>query len=443
MTTPTWYNAERVSQPGSVILSAWKAQREAERAGINASGVSYPSSAGSAGSELYEWLTGGSASVAGPAVTERTAMAVSAVYSCIGLIGGALASLPLQIYQRTKDGRQRVDHDLWWLLNEQPTALMSAAVFWEYAAWSVLLHGDSVSRIRRASRLSPKIVGFEPAHPTASVDIFRVGDRLAYTFTNADGTRETVDQDDVLHVPGLGFDGLRGLSPLRFAARQSMGLALAADEYSSRFFSNGARPDYVVSVPGNMKEDQAKLFRESWMARYSGLSNAHVPAILTGDGKVQALSISPEDAQLIQTRGYQAQDIARFYGVPPHMIGITDKSTSWGSGIEQQSIGFVKYTLQRHLVKFEQEINRKCFRTVRNFAEFNTSGLERGDYKSRNEGYRIALGRAGEPGWMTVNEVRKLENMPPIAGGDDLSGAIADPEPDPNDPGDTGMETQQ
>ena len=125
------------------------------------------------------------------------------------------------------------------------------------------------------------------------------------------------------------------------------------------------------------------------------------------------------------------------------MVAITDKTTSWGTGIEQQSIGFVKYTLQRHLVKFEQEINRKCFRTVRNFAEFNTAGLERGDYKSRNEGYRIALGRAGEPGWMTVNEVRKLENMPPIAGGDDLAGAVADLEPDPNDPGDAGMETQQ
>ena len=173
------------------------------------------------------------------------------------------------------------------------------------------------------------------------------------------------------------------------------------------------------------------MFRESWMARYAGVQNAHIPAILTGGGDVKTLSLNPEDAQLIETRNFQAADIARFFGVPPHMIGLIDKSTSFGTGIEQQSIGFVKYTLARHLVKFEQEINRKCFRTARNFAEFQTSGLERGDYKARNEGYRIALGRAGEPAWMTINEVRKLENLPPIDGGDAMQQSAPAPAPAP------------
>ena len=428
MKTASWYNTERVSQPGSVILNAWKAEREAAR--IQAS---YSSNQGTRGSQLYEWLAGGSAlSSSGPAVTERTAMAIGAVYSCIGLIGGAIASLPLQIYRREKEARTRIDHDLWWLLNEQPTEAISAAVFWEYLAWSLLLHGDGFARIRRVSPMSPKIEAFEPYHPL-DVEPIKNGKRLAYRLYGITGS-EVIDQDDMLHIPGLGFDGLRGLSPLRFAAKQSMGLSLAADEYSARYFSNGARPDYVVSVPGSMKEDQATLFRESWMARYAGLNNAHVPAILTGGGDVKALSISPKDSMLIETRNFQAGDIARFYGVPPHMIGLTDKSTSWGTGIEQQSIGFVKYTLQRHLVKIEQEINRKCFRTARNFAEFNTAGLERGDYKARNEGYRIALGRAGEPSWMTVNEVRRMENLPPIPGGDDLSNITIDKEPDPADP---------
>lgn len=422
-----WYNAERVAYKGSVVLDRWMA----ERAALKNNGHVYPSSAGTSGSQLYEWLAGANKSVAGPAVTERTAMGVGAVYACIGLIGGAIASLPLPIYQRTDTGRQRIEnHDLWWYLNEQPCAGMSAAVMWEYLTWSLLLHGDAFAIIQRASRLSPKIVGFQSVHPL-SVSVQNVEGRLIYTLTD-NGEARVLDQDDMIHIPGLGFDGLRGLSPLRYAARQSIGHALAADEYSSRFFSNGARPDYVVTVDGKMTPEQATIFRESWMARYSGVQNAHIPAILSGQGAdVKALTLNAKDAQLIETRAFQGVDIARIYGVPPHMIGITDKSTSWGTGIEQQSIGFVKYTLQRHLVKFEQEINRKCFRTARNFAEFNTAGLERGDYKARNEGYRIAAGRAGEPGWMTINEIRKLENLPPIDGGDVLNPGVTKNEPAP------------
>ena len=428
MTAPTpWYNAERVAYKGSVVLDRWMA----ERAALKNAGQVYPSSAGTSESQLYEWLAGANMTTAGTAVTERTAMSVGAVYACVGLIGGAIASLPLPIYQRTTTGRQRVDnHDLWWLLNEQPCAGMSAAVMWEYLTWSLLLHGDAFAVIKRPSALSPRIVGFEPVHPL-SVRVQEVEERLVYTVVD-DGATRVLDQDDMIHVPGLGFDGQRGLSPLRYAARQSIGLALAADEYSSRFFSNGARPDYIVTVDGKMTDEQARVFRESWMARYSGVQNAHIPAILSGQGaNVKALTLNAADAQLIETRAFQGSDIARIYGVPPHMIGITDKSTSWGTGIEQQGIGFVKYTLQRHLVKFEQEINRKCFRTVRNFAEFNTAGLERGDFKARNEGYRIAAGRAGEPGWMTINEIRKLENLPPLDGGDVLNPGVTQNEPAP------------
>lgn len=412
----TWYNAERVSQPGSAILNAWKAEREAARI-QNSGGNVYPSSAGTSGSQLYEWMTGGNISHAGPAVTERTAMGIGAVYACVGLIGGAISSLPLQIYRRTENGRERINHDIWWLLNEQPCACMSAAVMWEFLAWSLLLHGDAFAIIQRQG---PKIIGLEPVHPL-SVTVHEVEERLVYTVVDNDETL-VLDQDDMLHIPGLGFDGKRGLSPLRYAARQTFGLALAAEEYSARFFSNGARPDYVITTENKMDSEQQRLFRESWMARYAGLQNAHIPALLTGGGaEVKSLTLSPEEAQLMATRNFQATDVARIYGVPPHMIGITEKTTSWGSGIEQQGIGFVKYTLQRHLVKIEQEINRKLFRrSLQLFAEFNTAGLERGDYKGRNEGYRIAAGRAGEPGWMTINEIRKLENLPPIDGGDVL-----------------------
>ena len=146
------------------------------------------------------------------------------------------------------------------------------------------------------------------------------------------------------------------------------------------------------------------------------------------------------DAQLIASRSFQVEEICRVFGVPPHMVGHTQNTTSWGSGVEQMSIGFVKYTMQRHLRAFEQEINYKLFKTARNFVEFLTAGLERGDLKSRNEAYRIGLGRAGEPGWMTVNEVRALENMPPIEGGDKIASGEA--EPDAQDPAED-MEGEQ
>jgi HK97 family phage portal protein len=423
---PAWYNAERVAVKGSVVLQNWMAERERQRsetALVENSSQVYPSSAGTKDSQLYEWLAGyGAISNAGPAVTERTAMGIGAVYACIGLIGGAIAAMPLPIYRRTQAGRERVDHDLWWLLNEQPCPCMSAAVMWEYIIWSLLLHGDAFAIIRRASPMSPKIVGIEPVHPL-SVSVREVDDRLIYTVADIDDTG-VYDQDDMLHIPGLGFDGLRGLSPLRYAARQTFGIALAADDYSARFFSNGARPDYVVTLKSKMDKEAAQLFRETWMARYSGNKNAHVPAILNGDGAdVKALNMSPEEAQLLATRSFQAADVARIFGVPPSMIGLSEKMAGWsGSSVEQQSIGFVKYTLQRHLVKIEQEINRKVFRrSLQLFTEFNTAGLERGDYKARNEGYRIALGRPGEAGWMTVNEIRRLDNLPPIEGGDELS----------------------
>lgn len=421
---------DRVSQPGSVILQKWMAERQAARAGVNASSeyVSMPDIR--KGTELFEWMTGGMSS-AGTAVTELTAMRVSSVYACINLIGGAIASLPLPVYQRTQDGRERADHEVWWLLNEQPHPAWSAAVFWEYLTASLLLHGDAYARILRASPLSPKIVGFEPLRKSR-LTTQRMDGRLAYFYQNEAGKVEAIDQDDMLHIPGPGFDGISGMSQIRHALRNPAGIAIAADEYSAAFFKNGARPDFALEVPGKVNPDQQDMIRRTWSERHGGASNAHLPALMVGGAKVHELTMNAEDAQLIDTRRFQVEDIARIFGVPPFMIGHTEKTTSWGSGVEQMGIGFVKYTLQRHLVKFEQEINRKVWPTrARYFVEFATAGIERGDYKSRNEGYRIALGRAGEPAWMSVNEVRKLENLPPVSGGDELMKGNANEAPAP------------
>ncbi len=359
----------------------------------------------------------------GYVVNERTAMCVSAVYACVGLISGAVSCMPLPIFRQTTTGREATDHDLWWLLNREPSPACTAATFWEYLTTSLLLQGDAFARIVRQSSMSPKIIGFEPWHPS-NVEVRRENGRMKYLFNDPlSDQRFVLDQDDVLHIPGLGFNGLRGRTPLQHALRNSAGIALAADDHTSHFFANGARPDFVLTAPdaAEMTMEQKEEIRELWSQIHGGASNSHKPALLTGGLNLKELTMKAEDAQLIATRQFQIEDIARIFGVPPFMIGMTEKTTSFGSGVENMSIGFVKYTIMRHLRKFEQEINRKALRDKDIFAEFTTAGIERGDLKSRYEAHRMSIGRAGEPGFMTVNEVRKLENLPPIDGGDILN----------------------
>lgn len=388
-----------------------------------------PISQATTGSELYEWLAGGLQS-AGMTVNESSAMSVSAVYACTSLIGGSIASLPLSVYSRSSDGsRVSVRDGLWDLLNNQPNDNWSSAVAKEFGTQAMLLHGNWYWRIIRGGPSLASVVGFEPLHPDNVQPARSSTGGLVYRITDPLTNRVYgLDQSDMIHVPGPGFNGLTGMSQIRYVLRSAAGTALAADQYGQSFFQNGARPDFALEVEGKLTLEQQDMIRRTWVDRHRGPSNAGKPALLTGGMTVKELSMNPEDAQLLETRKFQVEDIARIFGVPAHMIGQTDNASSWGTGVEQMSIGFVKYTLQRHLVKIENEINRKIFARTNQFCEFNVSGLERGDYKTRNDGYRIAVGRAGEPGWMTINEVRKLENLPPIDGGDTL-GAMNEQQP--------------
>lgn len=400
---------------GSVILNAWRREYGPEATGRF--GVHNDATATMSISEFADWVKGTYDFQPG-AVTERTAMNISTVHACVNLIGGAIASVPLVFYRRTP-GNEREPYrpDEWWMLNEQPCTSWGAATAWEFATQSLLLRGDSFWQILRASRLSPKIVGFEPKHPS-TVTVRRVEDRNAYDIdpqiSDPTGTRRvTLDQDDVLHVPGPGFDGLRGMSQIASVLKLAGGLALSADEWTRAFFLNSARPDYALETDGSLNPDQIKNLKDQVDEAHKGVRKSWRPIVLQGGLKVKAITVNPEDMQLMELRKFQVEDVCRSMGVPPFMVGHTEKTTSWGSGVEQMSIGFVKYTLQRHLVKFEQEINRKVFRTARNFCEFNTAGLERGDLKTRYEAFRIAMGRAGEMPWMGYDEVRRLENLPP------------------------------
>ena len=423
MNQTAWYNESRVSQPGSVILNAWRAGR------VQAAGAAQQNLTGQ---ELAN-LIGGGCSVGGPSVNETTAMRVSAVYACVALIAGAISTLPMPVYARSVEGREKVDHPYFWLLNESPNDDISAAVFWEYLVSSRLFYGDCFAEILRPSFASSSVTGFLPHHPNRVQPFRDTAGNLFYRVTPLIGAPYTVHPSDMIHVPSLGFDGIRSPSPITYAARQAVGTALSADEYNSRFFVNGARPDFAITMPGVMSKDQADMLRATWTEHHAGVAKSHMPAVLMGGLDIKQLSLSAVDSQILATSMFQVEQIARVLGVPPHMIGHTDKSTSWGAGVENMGRGFVKFTLKRDLVKFEQEFNRKLWPTrERLFVRFDLADIERGDLKSENEALRIALGRAGEPGWMTQDEVRKEKNMPPKGGdANKLLSVIAPAAPQP------------
>lgn len=380
-------------------------------------------SEGRSGTELYELLTGqAEANVAGIPVTERSAMLVSAVFASVGLIGGSIAAIPFHLYKRQPegDGRDRYDSPLWWLFNESPWPSWTAASAWSFVGQSIGLKGDAFWRIHRGVGVRmAEIRGFEPLHPD-DVFVQRVSGRNVYTYVDEQGAIQTVDQDDMLHFPGLGYNGLRSITPIQASLRAPVGIALAADSYAGAFFRNGARPDFALATEGKLGDDQVKLLRQTWEQRHQGPSNAHLPAILTGGLKVQQLTLSAEDAQLLLTRKFQVEDIARIFGVPPHMIGAGDKPAALRN-LEELARSYVKFTLRRYLDAIQQEINRKVWpRSLRVFGEFNADALMDGDSTAQAGYFSKALGGPGSQGWMTINEVRRLKNLKPIEGGDAL-----------------------
>lgn len=346
-----------------------------------------------------------------PVVTEQSVMQISAAYACVNLIAGAISALPVNLFSQDANGDrdQLYNDDLWWLLNEQFMPRWSAAAGWEYLAASLLFHGDAFAPLIRKGA---KIVGMEPVHPR-SVEVYLTPDRmrLIYRVQRELGGFDVFDQDDMIHVPGFGFNGYRGLTPLRHALSVSGGVALAVQEYAGRFFTNGARPDVVLTTDQPLSEEQAAMIKARWMEIYTGLAKAHQPAVLGQGVSVSPLTMSAEDSQLLETRKFQLEEIARIYGVPPFMIGHMEKTTSWGSGVESMGQGFVRFTLRQHLNKFQTEINRKFFRSAGKVAEFDTFELERADMKTMFEAFRVGVGRAGEPGFMTAEEVRRKLNL--------------------------------
>lgn len=398
----------------SRVLGDWLATREGgtERAGVVALGENSAENGMTMG-ELASLLGAAHQSSSGAAVTRDSAMRVSAVYGCVRLIAGAIATLPLGVFERTKDGRDKADHPYWWLFNEQASENWTSAAAIEYLISSKLFYGDGFGRLLRTSR-SNQVHGWEPLHPL-SVQPFKHEGRVLYRVTPNGEAPYTLDSADIIHMPSLGFDGLTSPSPITYAAREAIGTAISAQEFSGKFFSGGANFDYALKTASRLSGAQLGELKASLIARAQ--NGGRGPLILSGGLEPAKLSVDSKDAEILATRLFNVEEICRVFGVPPHMVGHTDKTTSWGSGIEQQSIGFVRYTLQLHLTPMAQELNRKLWPTrERFFVEHITAALERGDLKSRYEAHRIAMGRAGEMPFMDANEVRRLENMPPNDG---------------------------
>jgi HK97 family phage portal protein len=394
----------------SRVLGSWIAGRDgaAERAGIVALGEN---STGSLNlSELTNLLGAAHRSSSGASVTAEAAMRVSAVYSCVSLVAGAIATLPIGIYERDGGERRKADHDYRWMLNELASDGWTAAAAWEYVMSSKLFHGDGFAEWIRPSPYSGRVIGWRPL-PRAAVQPFKDGGQIYYRISPGDKPAYVLDSADIMHLPSLGFDGLTSPSPITYAAREAIGTAIAAQEHAGRFFAGSANFDYALKAPGKLDNAQLAQLKASLLGRVQ--SGGRGPLILAGGLEPAQLSVNSKDAEILATRLFTVEEICRIFGVPPHMVGHTDKTTSWGSGIEQQGIGFVRYTLQRHLTPLAQEMNSKLWPVRQKyFVEHITAALERGDLKARYDAYRTALGRAGEMPFMDADEIRRLENMP-------------------------------
>ena len=341
----------------------------------------------------YRFYMGGS--TAGKNVTERSAMQMTAVYSCVRVLSEAVAGLPLHVYKYRSDGgkEKAFTHSLYRLLHDEPNPEMTSFVFRETLMTHLLLWGNAYAQIIRNGK--GEVIALYPLMPNRMTVV--------------------LSPYDILHIPGLGFDGLVGYSPIAMA-KNAIGLAIATEEFGAKFFANGAAPSGVLEHPGTIK-DPTKV-REAWQSQFGGSSNSGKVAVLEEGMKYTPISISPEQAQFLETRKFQINEIARIFRVPPHMVGDLEKSSF--SNIEQQSLEFVKYTLEPWLVRWEQSMIRSLLTPSEKqeyFIKFNVDGLLRGDYASRMSGYATAR----QNGWMSANDIRELENLdriPAEDGGD-------------------------
>ncbi|WP_343070307.1 phage portal protein [Pelagibacterium limicola] len=352
---------------------------------------------------------------AGQALNPKLVLSLSTAWACVNLLAGTIGTLPLLVYRRRSDGGREVDtsHPLYRILHDSPNADQTAVDFFEFESASLELWGSAYAR---KDKLGGRLVGLTPVRP----DIMRVSrtsnGALRYRWSEH-GQSFDVGAQDVLHVRGFGGAPEGGLSTMEFGG-QTFGMARAIDQSAAVTFRNGMRPSFVIAFQEFLSRERREEVHAALEKKFVGAMNSGRPFVAEGGQTVTPLSMKPEDVQMLASRGFSVEEICRLFGVPPFMVGHTEKSTSWGTGIEQQTIGFVKFTLRRRIKRFEQAIMKQLLtpedRAAGIIVEFSLEGLLRGDSQARSRFYQSGL----QSGWLTINEVRALENLPPVEGGD-------------------------
>lgn len=352
---------------------------------------------------------------AGEPVTDSSVLSISSAWACINLLSGTIASLPLMVYRRDAEGVREVyrDHPLYRLLHDSPNYDQTAVDFWEFIAASIEMRGNAYARIERNSR---GIASLMPVNP-ALMGVRRLQNGSIEYRWSQDGRYFVETDKTMLHIRGFGGNPLGGMSTLHYG-RHTFSLARAVDKSASSTFKNGMRPSGVLTFDKWLTPEQRKLAEEKLASKFQTAADTGKPMILEGGTKWEQLTLAPEDAQMLESRSFSVEEVCRFFGVPPFMIGHTEKTTSWGSGIEQQTLGFQKFTLRRRLKRIEQAIEKQLLTTADRASgvsvEFNLEGLLRADSAGRARFYQ----QMTQIGAMTINEVRDLENLPPVDGGD-------------------------
>jgi len=388
----------------------------------------------------------GMTAASGERVTPHQALQVSAVFGCVRLLSETIATLPLSTFSTRGGARREVPSPEWIDFPNAEPGGMGRIDILSQTVLSLLLNGNAFLAVRWQG---PNIVGLDVLDPTkihvhmVQVEPNGVRRKVFEAYDIDDDGNEVLlgwfTPRDVLHIPGMMLPGeFVGCSPITYA-RESIGLALAAQKYGSKFFANGAMPGAVVEVPGTMSEEGLSRAREAWRAANSGVDNAHRVALLTEGAKFSKVAMSPDEAQFLETRQFQVPEIARIFGVPPHLISDATNSTSWGSGLAEQNIAFSMFSLRPWLERIESGLNRLLFAETadrKKFVKFNLDEIKRGAPKERMELWALGLMN----GIYSIDEVRAAEDMPPLPDGLGESYRVPlnlspvdapEPEPDP------------
>ena len=354
-------------------------------------------------------------SSSGLVVSDASLLGLSTAWRCISLLSGTIASLPITLYRENSKGipEKYTQNSLYNVLKIDPNADQTAFDFWHFLSSSLEMRGNAYARITRNS--INQIVALTPINP-ACISVEREADGALKYRWSENGKYYDGSDDVIFHIRGFGGDPLGGLSPLTIG-RNVFGVALAADATAGDMFKNGLKPTGVLNFNTWLTSEQREIAKRE-LADKIGVGNGGKPLILEGGTSWQNITLSPEDAQMLQSRAFSVEEICRMFGVPPHMVGHTEKTTSWGSGLEQQTLAFLQFTLRERLKRIEQAINKQLLtREERQngiYVSFNLESLLRADSQGRAKFYQVMT----LIGAMTINEVRRLENLPPVDGGD-------------------------